>query len=386
MNQTKFASPVRSRPQEIAQAQKSVENATLFTEALNFFPEIVMILDQNRQMIYCNQTLSQLLGTESAQLSLGKRPGEIFNCIHARLEPAGCGTSDFCRECGAVNAILDAQKGQKASHECRMTVRSPEGKELALDLRVWAIPINLDNIAFTFFVIRDIRDEKRRTALERVFFHDILNDTAILKGYAENARDGLVEQDEDVLGNLYRFTERLSSAILEHRDLLAAEEGNYQLKPKELEIAKVLQELSLFYQKNKLAKNKTIVIQNLSTGTRLSTDPILLWRILGNLVKNALEAATAGDTITLGYREENGKHLFSVHNPAVMTDEVQHQIFQRSFSTKGVGRGLGTYSISLFTKQYLKGKVWFESVSGKGTTFFVALDSVKVESQESARR
>ena len=56
-----------------------------------------------------------------------------------------------------------------------------------------------------------------------------------------------------------------------------------------------------------------------------------------------------------------------------MTEAVRHQIFQRSFSTKGPGRGLGTYSVKLFTEQYLKGKVGFESLEGKGTTFFVSL-------------
>lgn len=34
---------------------------------------------------------------------------------------------------------------------------------------------------------------------------------------------------------------------------------------------------------------------------------------------------------------------------------VQLQIFNRSFSTKGKGRGTGTYSMKLLTKRYLKG-------------------------------
>lgn len=56
-----------------------------------------------------------------------------------------------------------------------------------------------------------------------------------------------------------------------------------------------------------------------------------------------------------------------------MLHEVQAQVFQRSFSTKGNDRGLGTYSMKLFGENYLKGKVYFQSDADKGTTFFLAL-------------
>ncbi|MGK0289243.1 MAG: sensor histidine kinase regulating citrate/malate metabolism, partial [bacterium] len=62
---------------------------------------------------------------------------------------------------------------------------------------------------------------------------------------------------------------------------------------------------------------------------------------------------------------------FSVHNPAVISKDIQLQIFQRSFSTKGENRGLGTYSVKLLSEQYLNGKVRFSSEAGKGTTFYV---------------
>ncbi len=46
---------------------------------------------------------------------------------------------------------------------------------------------------------------------------------------------------------------------------------------------------------------------------------------------------------------------FWVHNHAVMPESVQRQVFQRSFTTKGRGRGLGTYSVKLLTERYLEG-------------------------------
>ena len=48
---------------------------------------------------------------------------------------------------------------------------------------------------------------------------------------------------------------------------------------------------------------------------------------------------------------------------------MQTQVFQRAFSTKGKGRGLGTYAIKLFSEKYLQGTVAFTSTEADGTLF-----------------
>jgi signal transduction histidine kinase len=94
-----------------------------------------------------------------------------------------------------------------------------------------------------------------------------------------------------------------------------------------------------------------------------------LSRVLGNMLKNGLEAVQQGERVTIGCRPGDRKAEFWVHNPGVMSENVRLQVFQRSFSTKGTGRGLGTYSIKLLTERYLRGQVSFRSGEGEGTTF-----------------
>ncbi len=102
------------------------------------------------------------------------------------------------------------------------------------------------------------------------------------------------------------------------------------------------------------------------------TDVVLLRRVLVNLVKNAVEASSPGEQVTVRAREDGDEIVFEVHNPGVMPIAVQRQIFQRSFSTKeGHGRGVGTYSVRLFTERHLRGHVSFESREPEGTTFRV---------------
>ena len=105
----------------------------------------------------------------------------------------------------------------------------------------------------------------------------------------------------------------------------------------------------------------------------LLTDRTILSRVLGNLAKNALEASPAGGRVTLNCHRSTSGGAFTCHNSGCMRAEVQLQMFQRSFSTKGRGRGVGTYSVKLLTEKYLQGRVGFSSTAQSGTTFEVAL-------------
>jgi signal transduction histidine kinase len=104
-----------------------------------------------------------------------------------------------------------------------------------------------------------------------------------------------------------------------------------------------------------------------------TSDPILLKRVLTNMVKNAIEASAEGHSVTIGSQLIDSKVNFWVKNENVIPDNVQLQIFQRSFSTKGISRGLGTYSMKLIGEKYLKGKVSFQSNEKTKTIFTIDL-------------
>ena len=78
---------------------------------------------------------------------------------------------------------------------------------------------------------------------------------------------------------------------------------------------------------------------------------------------------TGGATVSLGCHAEGDAVCFSVHNAGVMPVRVQSQVFNRSFSTKGSGRGLGTYRIKLISERYLRGQVSCVPNADEGTRF-----------------
>ncbi len=99
----------------------------------------------------------------------------------------------------------------------------------------------------------------------------------------------------------------------------------------------------------------------------------LLMRVLGNMVINALEASTSGESIRMWCDIEKKTIVFCVWNRVPIPEHIAPRVFQKNFSTrKGIGRGLGTYSMKVIGEKYLGGKVWFTTYE-KGTTFRLAL-------------
>ena len=128
---------------------------------------------------------------------------------------------------------------------------------------------------------------------------------------------------------------------------------------------------------HEVALGKEIEIAKNSDCLFFVSDPVILRKILNNMVKNAFEASEPGELVTMSVNRMGDKLRFSVHNHAFMPPEVEMQVFMRSFSTKGVQRGLGTYSMKILGEQYLGGKVNFVTDPVKGTIFFIDLGNIE---------
>jgi signal transduction histidine kinase len=330
-----------------------------------------MILNDKRQLVLCNQALQEVTRKGAEELT-GLRPGEILGCIHALKSPSGCGTTPFCRYCGAAGAILSSLRGNKDIQECRILRQEGNSTE-ALDLRVTATPLTAGEYGFSVFYVTDISHEKRREVLERIFFHDILNSAGSIQGIMQVLSEHASEDNQELAKMAEKQCRATVEQIQAQKDIMAAEKKDLQVYPEQLQADTFLKNIERIYSEHLAAEGKEIRLFPANKDIRFVTDPKLLSRVLENMLKNALEASATGETVTMGTKEEDKEVVFWVHNSAHMPEETQSQIFKRSFSTKGKSRGLGTYSIRLLSEEYLGGKVWFESTPEKGTTFYLKL-------------
>jgi signal transduction histidine kinase len=227
---------------------------------------------------------------------------------------------------------------------------------------------------FYVFTVQDISNEKRKQNLERTFFHDILNTAGNLNGLLAILKEGTDTAESRELINLSEEVSReLIEEIVLHRQIRSAESGDLVVRTEKLIASDVLKSAVSRISGNEIAKTKNILIIDHSGGSEITTDRLLLQRILINMLKNAVEATLENGTVYSEVEEKSGLVIFKVRNDLVIPIDVQMQIFQRSFSTRGKGRGIGTYSIRLLAEKYLGGKVGFTSSEPDGTTFYIEL-------------
>ncbi|MCU0913993.1 MAG: HAMP domain-containing histidine kinase [Planctomycetes bacterium] len=368
--------PTKFAPAERAATADLARQAELFTnkkKLLGLLPDtqpcILLILNECRQIVFANERFLELVPEQQRRDGvLGRRLGEVLGCSHAFEDGGGCGTSEACFACGAVNAILSGLSGQTDMRECRI-LREKTGE--ALDLRVWTTPVTVNGKTFATLAALDISHEKRRQSLEHIFLHDICNVAYGLSWYAGFLKKANPDQVPGYVDAVGRLCRQLIEEIDAQRILMRAEAGEVELKPESLSSLQLVRQAVELYREHPVALNRELCIDPQAEDVSVVGDHTLLSRVLCNLLKNALEACKTGETVTAGCMRRDGAVEFQVHNPGVMPREVQLQIFQRSFSTKGIGRGLGTYSIKLLTERYLHGHVSFTSAPETGTTFQV---------------
>jgi nitrogen-specific signal transduction histidine kinase len=373
--ETYFATPERSSSEDLKLSYSLLDNEKVFLDAFGASSGIVAILDNNRQIVYANSEFVDMLGIPSLEDILGKRPGEAVSCIHQSDNINGCGTSEACSVCGAVNSIVKSQlSGQKTTIETRITSLNG-GKLKSWDLKVTTTPVKINEHQFYAFALQDISNEKRRQNLERIFFHDILNSAGGINGLLKLLKDGAApEKVKEIIDLSEEASRDLIEEILIHRQLRAAENGDLIVNFQQVNSGDVLRSAIRNIAGHEVAREKSIVIDSKSSNDDLKTDRILLQRILINMLRNALEASPKGGIVQAGINSFGNNITFFVKNDSFMTEEVQLQVFQRSFSTKGTGRGIGTYSIKLLAENYLNGRVGFTSSKSEGTVFFIEVN------------
>lgn len=366
---TLFAPAERKSEKEIFRETKIISERRLVSQFLDSVQDILVVLNQERQIVYANRNLLAWMNLENAEQVCGLRFGEAIGCIHAREMEGGCGTSEYCRTCGVTRAILSSQNGQQENQECRI-IRADGA---ALDLRVKTSPITIDGEKFVVLTAINIAHEKRLTTLEQVFFRDISATASGLQDFSLKLRDASLAELDSLNDKLQILTEQLLEEIATQRDISAAENNSLEIHTDTLNTLEIFYHLSQLFHTRPNAQDVQLVLDENAQNATFVSDRRLLSRVLGQMIKNALEASQSGEQVHMGCQKADGSIRFWVHNTAFMQRSMQLQIFQRSFTTKEDGRGLGTYTIKLLTEKYLKGQAHFTSTPENGTRFWIEL-------------
>jgi signal transduction histidine kinase len=193
----------------------------------------------------------------------------------------------------------------------------------------------------------------------------------------------LIEMDLDPAADNQLMRMALSSAerlLRLTNDLLSLEQiesGKFLIEPKPESAAGVLQIAS--DTMSAAAAEKQIILTVEPNTLRVIADSDRIVQVLTNLIGNAIKFSPDGSTITLAAEPHASMVRFVVRDQGrgIPMDKIEH-VFQRFVQVevadkheKG-GAGLGLAISRAIVEQH-GGKIWIESESGRGSSFFFTL-------------
>lgn len=368
------ALPTLHAPAEVAEPDVLAEDVEDVTTA-RFGPHLldgistpIVVTNPERQIVFTNRTAAATFHRDPSSIR-GQRVGDLIGCAHLSETVSGCGTGASCRNCGLVNALLASADGQPAVRSARLLLESGE----AIDAQVNVTPLEVGPVPFWMCEIHDVSAEQRRRQLERTFYHDVLNTAAGVKGLVGVGLETGFDSDPELGAALAQSSDALVEEIRLQQTVAAAENGDLVLHIVLTDPVEVLS--SSISRVRSLADQRSVGLHPLVREALgpIETDPIVLGRVLGNLLKNAVEASEDGASVLATIAPRDDAVVFSVHNDGLIPEPVQQRLFHRSVSTKGSDRGIGAFSAKLLTERYLGGTIGFVSDQAHGTTFVVEI-------------
>ncbi len=231
------------------------------------------------------------------------------------------------------------------------------------------------------------RNEKRKISYLTNISHEIKTPVNAISGFSQ-----LLKEDNQSPGNKQKFLDviiessnDLVSIINNVTEISNIESGFLKITNEEVLLTDVFNELIEQFKEEALRKK--IVFQS-DTGISVKNMKILadrsrLLQTLSALLSNAFRFTFTGK-IVFGYRLSNGFVEFFVSDTGVgIPDEQKDNVFDHFFQTgdsvlksfKGAGLGL---TISKALAERMGGKIWCESVEGKGSVFHFTIPHIPV--------
>jgi len=345
--------------------QRGLPDALAIAEAV---ADRLFTFDATLRIAWTNRAFRLAFGETNA--FAGRTLCDVLQCRHAESEP-GCGAAPACGGCGWFQAATACQRdGGKARAELHVLSRPGD----AFDFGVTTVALRGGGSgAVGLCALQDLAPRKRLRVLERSFFHDVTNFAAGIRGLCEIMADAPGGVDAELMPLLRGSAEKMVDEIQRLRLLRSAEGGDLTVARSELQVQALLSGVVAHFADETAARRLEVSVTDKTGGAPILGDRDLLHVILCDVFQNAVEASGRDDRVTLSCESANGEIVFRIGNPAVLSDEAKIHLFERSFTTRGAGKGVGAYRAKLICERYLGGRVSVSSQSPDGTVVSIAL-------------
>ncbi len=229
-----------------------------------------------------------------------------------------------------------------------------------------------------------VKLNKEKDGILGVVAHDLRSPINNIQGLTQLLESINLKEDEPK-----PYFDRIKSSIGQMHQLIndLLDISNFQnaetisLHVEEVNIDALLAELLEVAEKDAEPKQQKLTI-NATKGLLLSTDRFLLWRVLENLISNAIKFSPEGKAISVGAKKINNAIEFTIHDEGPGFSEEDKQKMFRKFQKLSAmptggehSTGLGLSIVKMIVDK-LGGSIRVESKMGEGSCFYVKIPGI----------
>lgn len=256
-------------------------------------------------------------------------------------------------------------------------VETEPGKQF---LGIIATPLGSGSLV----LLQDITELRRLEMVRRDFIsnisHELRTPVTSLKVLAETLQEGAIDDQavaQDFLHKIDSEVDRLAQMVNELGELSRIESGEFPLKIEPVDLDEIVRRVAerLRAQAERGGLNLKVDIPRRLA--KALADEERVEQVLVNLVDNAIKFTSPGGKVTISAKVEDDNILTSVTDTGIgIPSDDLPRIFERFYKVNkarvGGGTGLGL-AIAKHIMEALGGKIWAESIEGKGSTFTFTL-------------
>jgi signal transduction histidine kinase len=352
--------------------QKAIKNYQIIEDALDSWPEPILILNQISNFTCVNKAAHKIL-------KLPQDLNKIPSLFHVKAE----WKAPLLNICNAVLTTKDRYHPDKEKDVLSLVVENKKAFYLP-----WAYPIKKseayypDSLEGVFIILQDLLHKPLSSATkvdayERIAhnFQTPLNDVRMAIHLCTEGTVGpLTDKQQEILISAREKCDQLEKLM---QSLLSLSTHVKKELPsvQNVDLSSLISSLIKDAKLEADQKNTRILFEAPAYLTPLKANREEIKTILENLLQNAVHYATPGSEIKVVLQETENKFIkFSVTNQGpLIPPEYRKYIFKKNFKVPGQPKkraGLGLY-IAKKSVQGMKGKIGFRNAGRNGTIFWV---------------
>lgn len=337
--------------------------------------DAVMVVDRDMRVVLFNQIAADLTGVPVEE-AIDKHYNEV---VTFQDESTGKVTEEFIK--------TSIEKGIVTSMPFKTVLKRKDGTFIPVSDSAAPIKNKLGLVVGCVIVFRDVTKEREvdqaKTEFVSLASHQLKTPLSAIRWYTQMILGGdagkINKEQREFLTEVEYENERMIELVGALLNVSRIELGTFAVEPKPTNILElcdgVIKELKQMIEK----KKQKVVTKYAKDIPEMNIDPKLIRIVFQNVLSNAVKYTPDKGSVTVEISKDEKDLKVQVKDTGYgIPKEQQDKIFTKLFRADNVrkvitdGTGLGLYIVKSIIESS-KGKIWFESEEGKGTTFYITL-------------